>query len=83
MSGGFDFQMPCGGNPGDGSGGGQPPDDRLHRQIQELEERLNRIMLANRQLRNERDAANLRLTQTEQLLGDTTAPTVFNQIQVK
>jgi hypothetical protein len=83
MSGGFDFQMPVGGNPGDGSGGGQPPDDRLLRQIQELENRLNRVTLDNRQLRNDLDAANLRLAQTEQLLGDTTAPTIFNKIQVK
>jgi hypothetical protein len=54
--------------------------EMLRRSIQELEDRLNRITLDNRQLRNERDAVNLRLAQTEQLLGDTTAPTVFNQI---
>ena len=86
MSEGFNFQMPGGGNPGDGPGGGQTPEEiaeMLRRQIQDLEDRLNRVQLDNRQLRNERDAANLRLTQTEQLLGDTTAPTVFNQIQVK
>jgi hypothetical protein len=53
------------------------------RQIQDLEDRLNRVMLDNRQLRNELDAANLRSDQTEQLLGDITAPTIFNQIQVK
>jgi hypothetical protein len=52
-------------------------------QIQDLEDRLNRVMPDNRQLRNELDAANLRRDQTEQLLGDITAPTIFNQIQVK
>ena len=51
-------------------------------QIQELEDRLNRVTLDNRQLRTELEAANLRRDQTEQLLGDVTAPTIFNQIQV-
>jgi hypothetical protein len=89
MSEGFNFQMPGGGNPGDGSGGGQTPEEiaemlrRQMQQIQELEDRLNRVTLDNRQLRNELDAANLRRDQTEQLLGDITAPTIFNQIQVK
>jgi hypothetical protein len=84
---GFNFQMPGGGNPADGSGGGgQTPEEiaeMLRRQIQDLEHRLNRVQLDNRQLRNELDAANLRRDQTEQLLGDITAPTIFNQIQVK
>ena len=85
MSEGFNFQMPGGGNPGDGPGGGQTPEESemLRRQIQDLEDRLNWVMLDNRQLRNELDAANLRRDQTEQLLGDITAPTIFNQIQVK
>ena len=85
MSEGFNFQMPGGGNPGDGSGGGQTPEEiaeMLRRQIQDLEDRFNRVQLDNRQLRNELEAANLRRDQTEQLLGDITAPTIFNQIQV-
>jgi hypothetical protein len=89
MSEGFNFQMPGGGNPGDGSGGnGQTPEEiaemlrRQMQQIQELEDRLNRVTLDNRQLRNDLEAANLRRDQTEQLLGDVTAPTIFNQIQV-
>ena len=87
MSEGFNFQMPGGGNPGDGYGG-QTPEEiaemlrRQMQQIQELEDRLNRVTLDNRQLRNDLEAANLRRDQTEQLLGDVTAPTIFNQIQV-
>ena len=87
MSEGFNFQMPGGGNPGDGSGG-QTPEEiaemlrRQMQQIQELEDRLNRVTLDNRQLRTDLEAANLRRDQTEQLLGDVTAPTIFNQIQV-
>ena len=88
MSGGFTF----GGNPSDGSGdGGQPPDDRdrLMRQIQEMERRMEELEIrntdlnrANIELRVQNEATLLRLEQTEQMLGDTTAPTVFNQIQV-
>ncbi len=68
---------------------GQPPGDDKHREIRELKEAFKRVKLEiktlsreNNDLKAENEATILKLAQTEQLLGDTTVPTVFNQLQV-
>jgi hypothetical protein len=74
---------------GAAGGGEDNPMDNKDIITQEMQEKLERLKLKNKELKTEnnelkteRDAAQLQLEQTEQLLGNVQAPTIFNQLQV-
>ena len=76
----FAFGVPSGDGPPSENPGGPPKDDKT--QYAELMEKFVTLNIKFKEVRVVNENLTLQLTQTQNLLGDMTAPTIFNQLQV-
>ena len=76
----FAFGAPSGDGPPSENPGGPPKDDKT--QYAELMEKFVALNIKFKEVRVENENLTVQLTQTQNLLGDMTAPTIFNQLQV-
>ena len=65
-----------------GDGGDEPPKDDKDKLIEQLQEKFYALKLDNKTLKKNMTLMEIKLSQTEELLGSQTAPTVHSQIQV-
>ena len=75
----FAFGAPPSGNP-DGDDG-KPPDDKDKR-IDDLEGNFSSLKLKFKEVRVQNEDLKRELKQTQDILGNVQAPTIFNQLQV-
>jgi hypothetical protein len=66
----------------DGCVHAEPPKDAKDKFIEELQAKVFKMKLDNKQLKKDKELLSIEFSQTKDLLVNVQAPTVFNQIQV-
>ena len=76
----FAFGGPSDGAPPSENPGGPPKDEKT--QLEEVTEKLVRLQIKYKEERVKNVDLGIQLQQAQNLLGEMTAPTIFNQLQV-